>query len=177
MNDRRTRRNRREQSDGGTTVDGKSDRLTAICCRGGLLAADEKEVGWDGAALEDFGGVPGGAVGVMDGDEVNSAEGAYVMHPDVGVAQTVAAGFAGEFKGFGDVIRWHVGGKDACFGRDAVDGDLDALDGRLGEVVEHEVQTLCGTGLSGIAGGHGVSGSLGLAKKPMGHPELSARLA
>jgi len=91
-----------------------------------------------------FGGVPGGAVGVVDGDEVDFAEGAYVRHPDVGVAEAVAVGAAAQVRRFWRCLP--VAGRrgDACFGRDAVDGDLDALDGRRGEVVEHEVKTLAG---------------------------------
>jgi hypothetical protein len=139
-----------------------------VCSRPALPVADGEEVGWDGSALQVFGGVPGGAVGVVDRDEVNPAEGAYVMHPDVGVAEAVAAGAASQFKGFGDVFRWRAGGEDACFGRDAVDGDLDALDGRRGEVVEHEVKTLCGTGLSGVAGAHGMAGSLAAGEEAYG---------
>jgi hypothetical protein len=35
-------------------------------------------------------------------------------------------------------------------------------------VVEHEVQTLCGTGLFGVAGGHGVSNSLAAGEEAYG---------
>src|SRR6266851_1406899 len=144
------------------------DYLPAIHCQPGLPAADEEKVGGDGAALQVFGGVPGGAVGVADRDEVNPAEGAYVMHPDVGVAQAVAAGLSSQFKGFGDVIRWHPGGKDACFGRDAVDGDLDGLDGRRVQMVEHQVKTLCGTGLFAVAGAHEMTGCLTAGEEAYG---------
>ncbi len=133
-----------------------------------LFPVYEEEVGGDGAALEVFGGVPGGAVGVVDGDEVDAAEGAYVVHPDVGVAEAVAAGAALQFKGFGDVFRCWAGGQDACFGRDAVDGNLDTFDGRLGEVVEHEVKALGGTGLSGVAGGHDLPGCLTAGEEAYG---------
>jgi len=144
----------------GRNSNGRSDSNRSRRLLVALPAADEEKVGWDGAAPQVFGGVPGGAVRVVDGDEVNPAERAYVMHPDVGVAQAGAAGLASQFKGFGDVSRWLVGGKDACFRRDAVDGDLDALYCRRGEVVEHEVKTLCGTGLSGVAGAHDLPGCL-----------------
>ena len=133
-----------------------------------LPAADEEEVRWDRAALQAFGGVPGGAVGVVDGDEVNPAEGAHVMHPDIGVVQAIAAGLTSQFKGFGDVFRWRAGGEDACLGRDAVDSDLDAFDGWSGEVLEHEVKTLCRTGLSGVAGAHGMPDCLTAGKEAYG---------
>src|SRR5258705_9367149 len=126
-----------------------------------LPGVNQEEVGGDGAALRVLGGAPGGAIGVVDGDEVDVAERAYVLHPDVGLGEAVAAGLAGECEGFRD-IRWRrAGGNDSRFGRDAVDGDLDALDSRLGEAVEHEVKALGGgAGLSGVAGAHDLSGGL-----------------
>jgi hypothetical protein len=126
------------------------------CCPG-LFFVDEEEVGRDGAAFQVFGGVPGGAVGVVDGDEVDPAEGAYVMHPDVGGSEGVAVGAASQLEGFGDVFWQRSGGEYACFRRNAVDGDLDAVDGRRGGVVEHEVKTLSGTGLSCVASAHDLS--------------------
>ena len=39
-----------------------------------LLGAYEEEVGRNGAALDVWHGVPGGAVGVGDGDEVSPAD-------------------------------------------------------------------------------------------------------
>ena len=57
-----------------------------------LPAADQEKVGWDGAALQIFGGVPGGAVDVGDGDEISPAQGAYLMHPDVSIAEGFVIG-------------------------------------------------------------------------------------
>jgi len=52
-----------------------------------LFASYQQEVGGNGAAFEIVGGVPGGAVGVGDGDEVGPADGAYLLHPDVGIGE------------------------------------------------------------------------------------------
>lgn len=133
-----------------------------------LFAAYEEEVRGDGSALEVFCGVPGGAVGIGDGDEIDAAEGAYVVHPDIGVAEAVAAGAASQFEGFGDVIRRWASRQDARFRREAVDGDLDAFDGRLGKVIECKVKTLRGTCLFGIAGAHDLAGGLTAGEESYG---------
>jgi len=48
--------------------------------------------------------VPGGAVGVVDGDEVDPAEGADLMHPDVRLFEACAGVVAVEGEGFRDQV-------------------------------------------------------------------------
>ena len=67
-----------------------------------LFGPDEEVVRGDGSALEVCGGVPGGAVGVGDGDEVGPVQAACEIHAHVGFAEGCAVGDAVKFEGLRD---------------------------------------------------------------------------
>jgi hypothetical protein len=64
-----------------------------------LPARDEDEIRWDHVALQAVRSMPGAAVSVGDGDQVNPVQRAYIVHPDVAFSQAVAAGLTLQFEG------------------------------------------------------------------------------
>src|ERR1700739_866592 len=126
-----------------------------------LFGADEEEVGGDGAALEVCGGVPGGAGGVGEGDEVGVVQGAHKLHADVGFAEGCAVGDAAKLEGLRDGTGGlRVDGKVGSLLSGAVDRDLNGRDVRCVAIVQREVQRLGGAGFFGNLSAHDLASCL-----------------
>ena len=114
----------------------------------------------DGNALEVLGGAPVGAVGECYFGENGRADGACLLHPDIGFVESRGAGLTLEGEGFGDGfcgggVEW----QDASVQRGCVDRDSNGLNGWVGEAIESEMETLPGAEFFLVGRGEGLESS------------------